>query len=161
MRLGDKTLVDTMKKLIVFYIMKIYKPKFWDENIGIFALILLPLSIIFTIIIFLKKNLLRVKNLKFLLYVLEIFILVELKTPTSIFIAKKLTNLGKNPAIIRKDYKNHSDEHNLIRKHYSELIINKSRSIAISQAETKNYDSVILDDGFQDYKIKKPKYFML
>ena len=32
--------------------MKIYKPKFWDENIGIFALILLPLSIIFTIIIF-------------------------------------------------------------------------------------------------------------
>ena len=136
--------------------MKIYKPKFWDENIGIFALILLPLSIIFTIIIFLKKKFTRGQKFKVpVICVGNIYIGGTGKTPTSIFIAKKLTTLGKNPAIIRKDYKNHSDEHNLIRKHYSELIINKSRSIAISQAETKNYDSVILDDGFQDYKIKK------
>ena len=86
--------------------MKIYKPKFWDENIGIFALILLPLSIIFTIIIFLKKKFTKGQKFKVpVICVGNIYIGGTGKTPTSIFIAKKLTNLGKNPAIIRKDYK--------------------------------------------------------
>ena len=59
--------------------MKIYKPKFWDENIGIFALILLPLSIIFTIIIFLKKKFTKGQKFKVPVICVEIFILVELE----------------------------------------------------------------------------------
>ena len=84
---------------------------------------------------------------------LEIFILRNWKNTNINFIAKKLTNLEKT-SYYKKDYKNHSDEHNLIRKHYSELIINKSRSIAISQAETKNYDMLFLMMVFKIIRLK-------
>ena len=61
---------------------------------------------------------------------------------------------GKNPAIVRKYYKNHKDEHDLIKKNFKSFILNKGDK-AIREAEKRGFDSVILDDGFQDYKIKK------
>ena len=56
---------------------------------------------------------------------------------------------------MRKYYKNHKDEHRLIKEKTNSLILNSSRSAAIKEAEKNNYDAVILDDGFQDYSIKK------
>ena len=50
------------------------KPKFWDEKIGLLAVILFPFSVLYFFMIFLKKNLLVLKNLKYQLYVWEIFI---------------------------------------------------------------------------------------
>ena len=37
------------------------------------------------------------------------------KTPTSILIANEIKNNGKKVAILRKFYKTHKDEHNLIK----------------------------------------------
>ena len=97
--------------------MKIYKPKFWDKKIGIFSILLFPLSHYFFIIIFLKKNLLKTKNLNVpIICIGNIYIGGTGKTPTSFLLANELTKSKKNPAIIRKYYKNHSDEYNLIKK---------------------------------------------
>ena len=77
------------------------------------------------------------------------------KTPVSILLANELTNLGKNPVIVRKYYKNHTDEYNLIKNSFKNLVIGKNRIESIRQAETSKYNIVLLDDGLQDYKIKK------
>ena len=56
---------------------------------------------------------------------------------------------------MRKFYRSHKDEHNLIKKKFTNLILSKNRIDGIRKAEREKYDSVILDDGFQDYKIQK------
>ena len=43
----------------------------------------------------------------------------------------------------------------MIISYYNKLILNLNRSKGIFEAIEKGYDAVILDDGFQDYKIKK------
>tara|TARA_B100000161_G_scaffold132162_1_gene93696 strand:- start:34 stop:687 length:654 start_codon:yes stop_codon:yes gene_type:complete len=43
----------------------------------------------------------------------------------------------------------------MILSYYNKLILNLNRSKGIYEALEKGYDAVILDDGFQDYKIKK------
>ena len=63
--------------------------------------------------------------------------------------------LGKKPTILRKFYKSHSDEYDLIKSNFKSLILNKNRTTGIHEAIKRKYDTVILDDGFQDYKIKK------
>ena len=58
--------------------------------------------------------------------------------------------------IVRKFYENHLDEHNLILSYFDNLILDNNRVKGIEEAISRNYDTVILDDGFQEYKIKKP-----
>ena len=53
-----------------------------------------------------------------------------------------------------KFYKNHLDEHNLIKKYFKSLILEKNRLLGVKSLWTK-FDTIILDDGFQDAKIKK------
>ena len=77
------------------------------------------------------------------------------KTPLTINIAKELAKRGKKPAIVRKYYNSHKDEHNMILENYDHLILDKKRKLAINKAIENKFDAVILDDGFQDYKIKK------
>ena len=69
--------------------------------------------------------------------------------------SKELTSRGIKPAILRKYYKNHVDEFNLIKNSFEHLIINKNRIDGIIEAQNKDYNTIILDDGLQDYKIKK------
>ena len=76
------------------------------------------------------------------------------KTPLSIKIYEILKELGRQPVIIKKDHKSHRDEISLI-KNYSDLIVSKKRSDGINKAIEKKFDSVILDDGYQDLEIKK------
>ena len=135
--------------------MKIIKPNFWSK-INIFSILLYPFSLIFSSIIFLKKY--STRQFKFEIPVIcvgNIYLGGTGKTPSSIFIANKLKKIGKNPVIIRKFYKNHFDEYELIRENFRQPILNSKRQQAIFEAQKKNFDSVILDDGFQDYKIKK------
>ena len=73
---------------------------------------------------------------------------------TAILLANELVKIGK-PSIIRKYYADQEDEYELIRRYHSGLFKNFKRSKAILEAENKSYDPVILDDGFQDYTIKK------
>ena len=77
------------------------------------------------------------------------------KTPTSILLFNELAKIGKKPAIIRKLYKNHSDEYKLIKNYTEKLIVKKNRIEGLLEAEKLKCDTAILDDGFQDYTIKK------
>jgi tetraacyldisaccharide 4'-kinase len=136
--------------------MKLNKPKFWNRKNSAYSIILFPLSLIVLFFIFLKKK--YTKTLRFnipIICVGNIYIGGTGKTPTSIFLANELLKLNKNPVILRKYYKSHIDEHDLIKKYFNNLIISRNRIIGAKKAEEENYDSVILDDGFQDYKIKK------
>jgi len=136
--------------------MKLNKPKFWDEKYSIYSFLLIPITLIVTLFIFLKKKF--TKSIKFNIPVIcigNIYIGGTGKTPTSIFLAKQLLKLGKNPAILRKFYKSHSDEHGLIKKEFTKLILCKNRVQGIREAEKRGHDTVLLDDGFQDYRIKK------
>jgi tetraacyldisaccharide 4'-kinase len=136
--------------------MKLNKPKFWSKKNSFIAILLLPFSWIFLLLIFFKKKLIR--PLKFnipIICVGNIYIGGTGKTPTTILLANELLNLGKNPVIIRKYYSDHLDEHSLIRAKYKNLILSRNRVSGIKEAEISKHDCVILDDGFQDYKIKK------
>ena len=136
--------------------MKLFKPKFWKSNKNFFTVLLIPLSLITWIYVTLKKTF--IQKVKFNIPVIcvgNIFIGGTGKTPLSIHIARKLSENGKNPAIVRKYYKSHKDEHKMIISYYNKLILNLNRSKGIYEAIEKGYDAVILDDGFQDYKIKK------
>jgi tetraacyldisaccharide 4'-kinase len=136
--------------------MKLNKPKFWDRKIGLIAIFLFPISLIYLIIIFLKKKF--TKNITFnipIICVGNIYIGGTGKTPTSILLAQELSEKGRSPVILRKFYKSHTDEYELIKNHFDNLILSKNRVTGIKEAEKAIYDCVILDDGFQDYKIKK------
>lgn len=136
--------------------MTLTKPRFWDKKIGLFAILLLPFSLIFLFLIFLKKKFARVNVFKIpIICVGNIYIGGTGKTPASLFLANEFSKLGRNPAILRKYYRNHSDEYNLIKKSFKNLIISKNRFEGLKEAEKSGNDVVILDDGFQDYTIKK------
>ena len=132
------------------------KPKFWEKKYNFFSIFLAPLSLLILIYVYLKKKI--TKSLKFevpIICVGNIYIGGTGKTPTSLFIANELRKLGKNPVIVRKFYKGHVDEHNLIKEKFNDLILDKNRVLAIKKAQKLGYDIIILDDGFQDRKIKK------
>ena len=136
--------------------MKILKPKFWSEKISLFSIILFPFSAILIFYILLKKKFLKVKRFEIpIICVGNIYLGGTGKTPTSILLATELSKLGKNPVILRKYYKNHNDEYSLIKKRFKNLILSKNRTDGIREAEISNFDSIILDDGLQDYGIKK------
>ncbi len=131
------------------------KPKFWDKKIGIISILLLPITIIVLINNFLKKKVTFAKKFNIpIICVGNIYVGGTGKTPTSIFLGNELKKLGRNPAILRKFYEAHVDEYNLIKKYFSNLILNKNRIEGI-KSKMHNFDSIILDDGFQDYTIKK------
>ena len=136
--------------------MKINKPKFWDKKISLYSIILFPLTILVKLVIFFKKKFIKSKKFNIpVICIGNIYLGGTGKTPTAILIANELIKIGKKPAIIRKFYLDQEDEYELIRKYHKHLLVNYKRSEAILQAENKSYDSVILDDGFQDYTIKK------
>ena len=135
--------------------MKITKPNFWQKPRSFMSIILFPITFIVLIIIFIKQKI--YKEIKFNIPVLcigNIYIGGTGKTPLSIFLAKELKNLKIKPVIIKKFYKNHEDEHLLIKKRNIPLISNVRRDKAILLAENE-FNLAILDDGFQDYKIVK------
>ena len=132
------------------------KPKFWDKKIGFFSIILAPITLIYMLLIFFKKKISRLKTFKIpIICVGNIYIGGTGKTPTSILLAKEINKLGKKTAILRKYYKAHLDEYGLIKRYFEDLIVCKNRSTGLHKIENSAYDIVVLDDGLQDYKIKK------
>jgi len=136
--------------------MILIKPGFWDKKIGLISIILSPFSFLFFIIIFLKKKFTKVLTFEIpIICVGNIYVGGTGKTPTSILLAEQINRLGRNSAILRSYHANHEDEYNLIRDSYKNLIISRNRIDAIKKAIKLNCDILILDDGLQDYRIKK------
>ena len=135
--------------------MKLYKPKFWNHK-NFISLSLFPVSLIIQLVILLKKKFTKVSSFKIpIVCIGNIYVGGTGKTPLSILVSKELSKVGKKPVIIRKYYKEHMDEHSMIKENFSHLILDSDRTGAIQEAQNKNFDTAILDDGFQDYKIKK------
>ena len=136
--------------------MKINKPKFWDKKNSIASFILLPFSFAVLIFIFLKRKITQTNKFKIpIVCIGNIYIGGTGKTPASIFLANEILKSGKSPVILRKFYSNQDDECNLIKANFKNLILDKNRTSGIKKAMKNKYDIVILDDGFQDYKLKK------
>jgi len=136
--------------------MMLIKPSFWDKKFSFISIFLLPLSFTFFLLIFIKKLLTKAKKFKIpVICVGNIYIGGTGKTPVCILLSKEVSKLGKKPALLRKYYKNHSDEHKLIKNKFKNLILSKDRIKALRKLEQSNFDMVILDDGLQDYSVKK------
>ena len=135
--------------------MKIYKPFFWKKPRSFITLILLPITFFVFIFILVKKIINKAEKFNIpVVCIGNIYMGGTGKTPLSLLLAKELKTLGKKPVIIKKFYKDHKDEHLLIRKRGIPLILEKNRADSLKLAE-KEFDIAILDDGFQDYKIIK------
>ena len=131
------------------------KPKFW-RSINIFSIILLPFSFLYFLLFSLKKNFANKQEFNIpIICVGNIFVGGTGKTPLSIYIHNFLKKKKFKPAIARKYYKSHFDEIKLTETKVSHFFSHKNRVSAITEAAKKGNNIVILDDGFQDFSIKK------
>ena len=109
--------------------MKILKPKFWEKNNNLISLLLLPVSFFLQLLIIIKKKLTSEHSFKIpVICIGNIYLGGTGKTPLSVLIAKELKKHNKKPAIIKKYYSEHIDEHNLINNSLDCLFLNKQRS---------------------------------
>ena len=136
--------------------MKITKPKFWQKKNNLVSFLLIPISFILQLLIIIKKRTTYGHSFKIpIVCVGNIYLGGTGKTPLSILIAQELTKHNKKPAVVKKYYREHFDEHALINNSIKNLFLDKQRYKAIVEAEGKHLDIAILDDGFQDFSIKK------
>ena len=87
--------------------MKILKPKFWDkEERGIIALLLSPIAVFYSVLIYLKETFSNKKKFSIpIICVGNIYIGGTGKTPVSIKIYEILKKLNMKPVIIKKNYR--------------------------------------------------------
>ncbi|MFL2877702.1 MAG: tetraacyldisaccharide 4'-kinase [Candidatus Pelagibacter sp.] len=136
--------------------MRALKPKFWDEKNNFISLLLLPISLLWQLLLRINKIITFQHTFKIpVICVGNIYVGGTGKTPLTILIARELIKNKRKPAIIKKYYSQHTDEENLINEKINCLFVNTKRIKAIQNAEKENYDVAILDDGFQDFSIKK------
>ena len=136
--------------------MSFFKPKFWDKNqISFFSVILFPISLLIKVLNFLKHILTKpYKSSIPVICVGNIYLGGTGKTPLCIEIFSILKNLNMNPAFIRKQHSLFDDEANL-QKSIGPVYERKKRIEAVKEATQNNINVAILDDGFQDFSIKK------
>jgi len=136
--------------------MKFFKPKFWDRNkISFFSILLFPITLLIKLLSFVKKITTRTRKFSIpIICVGNVYLGGTGKTPLCIEIFIILKNLNKNPVFIRKKYSSFQDETNL-QKQVGPLYESKKRIDALKKAIHNKADIAILDDGFQDFSIKK------
>tara|TARA_Y100001958_G_C21115785_1_gene461424 strand:+ start:91 stop:1020 length:930 start_codon:yes stop_codon:yes gene_type:complete len=136
--------------------MKLKKPKFWDlKQISLWALLLIPFSFLFQLVLLLEKFFKKPKNFSVpVICVGNIYLGGTGKTPLTLELFKIIKSIGKNPGFIKKGYDYLDDEIKMLKK-IGKVYTDKSREKAINSLISSNYNVAILDDGFQDYSIKK------
>jgi len=136
--------------------MNFKKPEFWDDSrLSFWSLILYPFSIIFLLGSLLVR-LFKIEK-KFpipIICVGNIYVGGTGKTPLALEIFKIIKSNEKNPGFIKKGYDYLYDEIQMLKK-IGETFTNKNRKKAISSLILSGHDVAILDDGFQDFSIKK------
>ena len=136
--------------------MKLFKPYFWKKKYSIFSILLWPISILIQILSIIKKNIVKKENFSVpVICIGNIYIGGTGKTPVAIKMVSIFEKLNKAPVIIKKFYDNQNDELVLIKEKTKNLVVGSTRSEAIHKALKKNFNLIILDDGFQDYTIRK------
>ncbi len=136
--------------------MKLLKPNFWAKKISFFSILLWPLSIIYQFISYVKILITKERIFKIpVICVGNIYLGGTGKTPLTLFLARVFEDQGKKTSIIKKFYPEHFDEHLMIKNYTNNLFLNKDRQAALQSVEKNNFDLAILDDGFQDWSIKK------
>ena len=136
--------------------MNFKKPKFWDHSgLSFWSIILYPFSLLF-LVTSLVIRLLKTQK-KFPIPVIcvgNIYLGGTGKTPLALEIFKIVKSSGKNPGFIKKGYDYIYDEIQMLEK-IGKTYLNKNRKEAISELISLKHDVAILDDGFQDFSIKK------
>ena len=133
-----------------------FKPRFWDKNqISFVSILLFPISLLVKLVSFFKRIVVKKHNFSVpVICVGNIYLGGTGKTPFCIELFSILKSLNKKPAFIKKKYNSFQDETNLL-KIRGPIFESKKRANAINDAVKNNLDIVILDDGFQDFSIKK------
>ena len=135
--------------------MKLKKPKFWvSSKISFLAIFLYPLSLLIQLFSYFSKIKSPKKFHIPIICVGNIYLGGTGKTPLALEIYKITKLLGKNPAFVKKKYDYLEDEIKMLKKS-GEVFVNKKRIKAIELLINEKNDLAILDDGFQDFTIKK------
>ena len=136
--------------------MSFFKPKFWDKNqVSFFSILLFPIAIMIYLLALLKQLLTKTHECSIpIICIGNIYLGGTGKTPLSIEIFSILKDLNMEPAFIRKEYDSFRDEVYLQKK-IGSVFQNKKRIKAIKNAIENKVNVAILDDGFQDFSIKK------
>ena len=136
--------------------MNFFKPKFWDKNqISFFSILLFPIALLIKFLAYFRNIWTKTYSSSIpVVCVGNIYLGGTGKTPLCIEIFSILKNLNMNPAFIRKKYDSFQDEADL-QKQVGPIYQNKKRIEAIKEAEKNSVNVAILDDGFQDFSIKK------
>ena len=136
--------------------MKLNKPKFWDySGISFWSIALYPLSLLFSLVA-LIINLFKIQK-KFPIPIIcigNIYVGGTGKTPLASEIFKIVKSIGKYPGFVKKGYDYVYDEIKMLQK-IGKTFANKNRKKAINSLILSGHDVAILDDGFQDFSIKK------
>jgi len=136
--------------------MKLFKPKFWDKQTTLIGILLMPISIFLQILVLLKSKITkRIKVSIPIICVGNIYIGGTGKTPLTLEIVSILKELNKKVAIVKKDYQNQQDEFKLIESKEVRLFKNVSRITSINNAISNGFETVVLDDGFQDFSVER------
>ena len=136
--------------------MKFFKPKFWDKNqISLFSILLFPISLLVMCLNLTRYFLIRAHKSSIpTICVGNIYLGGTGKTPLCIELFSILKNLNKKPVFIRKKYNSFKDEINLL-KQVGPIYENNKRKKALENAIYNKFEVAILDDGFQDFSLKK------
>ncbi len=136
--------------------MNFNKPKFWDHsNISFWSILLLPFSLVFLLTSSIIKILKTQKKFPIpVICIGNIYVGGTGKTPLTSEVFKILKSSGKNPGFVKKGYDYLSDEINMLEK-IGKTFIDKNRTDAIGKLVKEGYDIAVLDDGFQDFTVKK------
>ena len=136
--------------------MNFLKPRFWDKKqISFISILLFPISLIIKLVNAFKPYFIKTNQYSIaVICVGNIYLGGTGKTPLCIEIFSILKNLNINPAFIRKKYDSFQDEVDLQKK-IGPIYQDRKRAAAINEATKNKVNAVILDDGFQDFSVKK------
>ena len=136
--------------------MNFKKPEFWDySRLSFWSIVLYPVSILFSLVsLIVRLSKIQKKFPIPIICVGNIYLGGTGKTPLASEIFKIIKSFEKKPGFVKKDYNYLYDEIKMLEK-VGKTFSNKNRIEAITSLINFKYDVAILDDGFQDFSIKK------